>query len=196
MPQKFPSVYVVLTGVCGTGKSSVADRLSRVTGIPVADAADFHPAINRRKIATGQSLCTSDLTGWLNRMRDWLAGRAVSGTSAILTCPPMTRTERDVLREAEDVSALTGEDAASLLVIELTAPRDVLVERSANRSDHLIPVSVLDAQLGRIESLERDEYGAVVDATGEPGDVAERVLATIVRLRSDRASTRAAAAER
>ena len=186
MSSKFPPVHVVLTGVCGTGKSSVAEQLSRVTGMPVADATDFHPATTRRKLATGQDLCNADITPLLHRLRDWIADRALSGASTIVTCPPLGRERRDVLREAEDLSALSGNDATRLLFIELTTPREVLVDRLAHRTDHLVPVSVLDAQLAATEPLADDEFGAVVDATGHPEDVADAVLDTVARVRSGR----------
>lgn len=186
MSSKFPPVHVVLTGVCGTGKSSVAEQLSRTTGMAVANAENFHPATTRRKLATGQDLCSADLTPLLHRLRDWIADRALSGTSAIVTCPPLSRTSRDLLREAEDLSALSGNDATRMLFIELTAPREVLVERLAHRADHIVPVSVLDAQLAATEPLEADEFGAVVDATGDPADVAGTVLDTVARVRVNR----------
>lgn len=184
MSSKFSPVHVVLSGMNGTGRSGIAEHLSQLTGMPVADAAAFHPATSRRKIASGQVLCTADVTGQLHRMRDWIADRALSGTSAIVTCPPLSRENRDLLREAESLSELSGEDATRLLVIELSAPRDVLVERLANRPDHIVPVSVLDSQLASVEPLDDDEFGAVVDASGHPEDVADTVLDTVARLRT------------
>lgn len=162
MSSKFPSFHVVLTGVNGTGQAGVAEHLSQLTGISVADAAAFHPATTRRKIASGRSLCTADITGQLHRMRDWIADRAVSGSSTILTCPPLSRADRDVLREAEDVAALTGQDASRLMFIGLTTP-------DATGTDPLAP----------------DEFGTTVDASGHPEDVADRVLDAIARMRSD-----------
>ena len=95
-------------------------------------------------------------------MRDWIADRAVSGTSTILTCPPLSRADRDALREAEDVAALTGQDASRLMFIGLTTP-------DATGAD----------------PLAMDEFGTTVDASGHPEDVADRVLDAIARMRSD-----------
>lgn len=60
----------------------------------------------------------------------------------------------------------------------------MLVERLANRPDHIVPVSVLDSQLASVEPLDDDEFGAVVDASGHPEDVADTVLDTVARLRT------------
>lgn len=182
MLSKCPPMHVILTGVCGTQQASIADHLSALTGVPVANAEKFHPATNQRKLATGQELCTADLTPWLHRLRDWIADRTLSGTVAILTCPPLTREERDTLREAEEISALTGQDTIPLLIIQLTAPREVLVERLRQHSEHLIPLSSLDAQLATQEPLDDSEFGAIVDASGQPEDVADQVLAVILSL--------------
>lgn len=182
MLSKCLPMHVILTGVCGTQQSSIAGHLSAITGIPVADAENFHPAINQRKLATGQELCTADLTPWLHRLRDWIADRTLSGAVAILACPSLTRAERDTLREAEEFSALTGRDAIPLVIVQLTAPREVLAERLLRHSEHLIPLSSLDAQLAAQEPLDDDECGVVIDASGEPEDGAEQVLAGILSL--------------
>ena len=166
MSSKFSPVHVVLSGVNGTGRAGIAEHLSQLTGMPVADAAAFHPATSRRKIASGQVLCTADVTGQLHRMRDWIADRAVSGTSTILSCPPLSRADRDVLREAEDVAALTGQDAARVMFIGLATPE-------ATGTDPLALV------------LAPDEFGTTVDVSGHPEDVADRVLDAVARLRSD-----------
>ncbi|CAM5313281.1 carbohydrate kinase [Corynebacterium variabile] len=162
MSSKFSPVHVVLSGMNGTGRSGIAEHLSQLTGMPVADAAAFHPATSRRKIASGQVLCTADVTGQLHRMRDWIADRAVSGTSTILTCPPLSRADRDALREAEDVAVLTGQDGSRVMFIGLAAP-------DATSTDPVAP----------------DEFGTTVDASGHPEDVADRVLDAIARMRSD-----------
>ncbi len=175
MSTKTPPVHVVLTGVCGTGQTGVAEHLSRRTGMPVADADSFHPATTRRKIATGQALCAADLTGQLHRMRDWIADRAVSGTSTLIACPPLSRASRDLLREAEDVVALTGQVGIRLVFIELTVPG------SADRADRADRAEGADS--AGIEPLEADEHGTTVDASGEPGDVADLVVGAIARLR-------------
>lgn len=188
MLSKYPPLHVVLTGVCGTSTSSIASRLSELTDIPVSDADDFHPATNQRKLATGQELGTADLTPWLHRLRDWIADRAMSGASAILTCPPLTREDRDILREAEDISTFTGHEANQLLIIQLTAPRDILAERLLNDPDHLVPLSVLDTQIDALEPLAEDEFGTIVDASGPPEDVADAVLNAITSLRAEQMS--------
>lgn len=166
MSSKFSPVHVVLSGVNGTGRAGIAEHLSQLTGMPVADAAAFHPATSRRKIASGQVLCTADVASQLHRMRDWIADRAVSGTSTILTCPPLSRTDRDVLREAEDVAALTGQDGSRVMFIGLAAP-------DATGTDPVAP----------------DEFGTTVDASGHPEDVADQVLDAIARMRADRRAT-------
>lgn len=167
MSSKFPPVHVVLTGVRGTGQGGVAEHLSRLTGMPVADASSFHPATTRRKIATGQNLCTADHTGQLHRMRDWIADRAVSGASTIVACPSLSRASRDILREAEDVVALTGQVDTRLVFIELATPAG-------------------DRATGTHEPLGPDEYGTTVDASGHPEDVADHVLDAVARMRTGR----------
>ena len=49
-------MIVVLMGVSGSGKTTIGTLLAETTGTTFADADDFHPEANKRKMAEGHAL--------------------------------------------------------------------------------------------------------------------------------------------
>ncbi|MFC6712728.1 hypothetical protein [Branchiibius cervicis] len=45
--------FVMVMGVSGSGKTSIAQRLSVATGWPYVEGDDFHPAANIAKMRAG-----------------------------------------------------------------------------------------------------------------------------------------------
>src|SRR5690349_16589604 len=69
--QQEPLTLVVM-GVSGVGKSSVAAELVDATGWAFAEGDDFHPRENRDKMAAGHPLDDDDRWPWLRRLADWI----------------------------------------------------------------------------------------------------------------------------
>lgn len=163
-------LHLVIMGVSGSGKSTVAQGLADVTGFPFAEADDFHPAANKNKMASGHPLTDSDRWPWLHTLADWMIGHAEAGDSTIVTCSALKRSYRDILREAD------GVHGGRVLFILLDAPANVLADRLTRRKGHFMPVSLLDSQLSTLEGLTEAEYGLTVDATVEPEVLVNEIL--------------------
>src|SRR5690606_21684905 len=65
---------LVVMGVAGSGKSTVAGVLAERLGWPVADADDFHSPENVAKMSAGTPLTDEDRWPWLASIRDWISG--------------------------------------------------------------------------------------------------------------------------
>ena len=77
-------VYLIM-GVCGTGKTSLAQELASRLGLAVHDADDFHSAANRVKMRAGTPLDDHDRGPWLDSISAEAAGWARAG-GALLAC--------------------------------------------------------------------------------------------------------------
>lgn len=164
-----PTVTLVVMGVSGVGKSSVAAQLVAATGWAFVEGDHLHPERNRTAMAAGRPLADEDRWPWLRALAAWIGEQESGGRSAVLTCSALRRTYRDVLRDGH----------ASVRFVHLLAPAATVAARLNARSGHYMPPSLLDSQLVTLEPLQEDEPGIVVDTAADPGVVARRALSLL-----------------
>jgi gluconokinase len=75
--------------------------------------------------------------------------------------------------------------APELVFVHLSGDREVIARRMAARTDHFMPLTLLDSQLATLQPLADDEPGEVVDIDAEPDVVAERAAEAVRRLAGD-----------
>ena len=92
--------HLVVMGVAGVGKTTVAALLADRLGWAVAEADDFHPTANIVKMASGVPLDDDDRWPWLRAIRDWTTEQETAGQDSVVTCSALKRRYRDVLRQA------------------------------------------------------------------------------------------------
>lgn len=158
--------HLVVMGVSGSGKTTVAQILAERLGWPFAEADDHHPEANVAKMAAGTPLTDEDRWPWLRIMRDWLTEQATAGRSTVITCSALKVAYRDVLREAE----------GRVRFVHLAADADVIGERLETRSGHFMPPSLLPSQFGTLEPLAEHEDGVSIAVDVPPEQVADAAL--------------------
>jgi gluconokinase len=168
---------IVVMGVSGSGKTSVAAELTRRLGWEYIEGDDLHPKANVDKMASGHPLDDEDRWPWLRKIAEVIGEHEAAGTSVVITCSALKRTYRDLL----------GAGHPSVWFAHVHASREVLAERVTRRQGHYMPPSLLDSQLATLEPLADDEPGAVI-----PGDgpLAETVADLLATLRTDRPAAR------
>jgi gluconokinase len=158
-------MILVVMGVSGSGKSSLAAKLVERTGWAFAEGDDYHSEANRAKMAGGTPLTDEDRMPWLDALRGALAGWKAAGESGIMTCSALKESYRERL--------LGGVEDARL--VWLDPPRDVLRERLAARTGHYMNPVLLDSQLATLEPPVGERVLHLTSAEGA-GELAERVL--------------------
>jgi len=167
-------LHVVVMGVAGTGKSTVAQALAGELDLVLTEGDDHHPKANIEKMSSGVPLDDDDRAPWLAKLAAWTDERHAEDRSTVLTCSALRRAYRDVLREGAPESTL---------FVHLAGSKDVLSERMEER-DHFMPASLLDSQFDTLEPLEPDEDGEVVDVD-RALDVVVRDAVALVRRRAE-----------
>lgn len=157
---------LVLMGVSGVGKTSVAAELVKATGWTFAEGDDLHPQANRDKMAAGHPLDDEDRWPWLRRIAEWVGERESAGEGGIVTCSALKRSYRDLLRDGHP----------SVRFVHLDAPDDLIRERITNRTGHYMPAKLLESQLAILERLAPDEPGVTVQTDSDPANVAHTAL--------------------
>ena len=120
-PDVRPRVLVVM-GVSGSGKSSIALRLRDELGWPFQEGDELHPKENVAKMAEGIPLTDEDRGPWLDICARWIRERLEAGTGGLLTCSALRRIYRERL----------GAGLPDLYFLYLKVPEDVL--RSSARA--------------------------------------------------------------
>jgi len=158
--------HLVVMGVSGSGKTTVAKGLAARLGYEFAEGDDFHPPRNVEKMSAGIPLDDADREPWLRGLAAWVREQDARGTATVMTCSALRRRYRDVLRDAADGTCF----------VHLHVDRDRLLQRMSGRT-HFMPASLLQSQLDALEPLEPDEDGLVVEVTDQPPDrVLDEVL--------------------
>jgi gluconokinase len=158
-------MIVILMGVAGSGKSTVAHALVALTGWQFAEGDDYHSEANRKKMHAGIPLTDEDRIPWLNSLHDVLAGWHHTGVSGILTCSALKQSYRDLL-----VKELPS---GSYTFALLEAPVAVLEARMHNRPGHFMNPDLLQSQL---DTLEMPADALRIDATQTPEAAAQAIL--------------------
>lgn len=146
---------LVVMGVSGSGKSTIARRLADVLGYAFLDGDDLHPPANIVKMGAGVPLEDSDRIPWLDTIAAWMKRQLVAGRSAVVACSALKRTYRERLRQA----------APAVRFIYLDVDHDELARRMRGR-EHFMPLTLLDSQLATLEEPDSDEPALRVDANG------------------------------
>ncbi|HYN65627.1 MAG TPA: gluconokinase [Ornithinibacter sp.] len=163
-----PDVVIVM-GVSGCGKTTVARGLSSVLGREFAEGDDLHPEANVDKMRRGIPLTDEDRRPWLQAVGAWISAKEARGESAVVTCSALRRVYRDRLREGRP----------SVRFLHVTAAPDVLHGRMEHRPGHYMPPSLLASQLTTLEPLEDDEPGVTITNEGDAAQVLDRALAAL-----------------
>ncbi len=160
---------IVVMGVAGSGKSTIAAALAAHWNLPYIDADSFHSDANVAKMASGVPLTDADRWPWLAAVRQAMRAEP----EAVIACSALKRSYRDALRIAGEVRFL-----------DLVVDRDEIVRRVAGRPAHFMHAAMVDSQFETLESPGRDETDvAPVDASGEAASVVDRAEAALAVLR-------------
>lgn len=169
--------HVVVMGVSGTGKSTVARGLARLLDRPFVEGDDLHPPANVERMSAGVPLTDDDRWPWLGAVRDAMSAHAAQGTSTVVACSALRRVYRAVLREA----------LGDVRFVLLDVDPEVLHERVAHRRGHWMPASLLQSQLDTLEPLQADEDGLTLEVAGPPDRVVRDAAAALHAARASHA---------
>ncbi|KMO36579.1 hypothetical protein VQ02_15015 [Methylobacterium variabile] len=168
-----PAVVVVM-GVSGSGKTTVASLLAGRLGWEFEDGDDFHPPANVEKMQAGTPLSDEDRWPWLAAIADWIDRVRAEGRHGVVTCSALKRAYRDVL--------IGGRPDVRL--VYLKGDRELIGRRMAARHGHFMPTSLLDSQFRTLQEPEPDENPLVVSVGGTP----QAIVAEISEILTGRAA--------
>jgi gluconokinase len=158
---------LVLMGVSGCGKSTVAGLLAGRLGWDFEEGDDLHPAANVDKMATGHPLDDEDRWPWLANVAEWIGEHTDAGRPGIVTCSALKKSYRDVLR---------GE---RVVFVYLAGTREQIARRLAARHGHYMPASLLDSQFDALEPPTPEENSITVEVGASSSVESDEIMSRL-----------------
>ena len=146
-------MIVVVMGVSGSGKSTVAARLAERLGWPCQEGDALHPPENVAKMQGGTPLDDEDRLPWLHRIAARIDAWRRAGQSGIVTCSALKRRYRDIIVGAPP----------DVRLVYLAGSKAMIGQRLRARRGHFMPPALLDSQFATLEVPSQDENPIEVD---------------------------------
>ena len=159
------SIHVVVMGVAGCGKSTVAEAIPERLGYAYAEGDDFHPQANIDKMSAGIPLTDEDRWPWLQVINKWMVAREALGENTVVSSSALKRSYREVLSEN-----------VPTFFIHLSGTQELIQQRLNERKGHFMPPALLPSQFAILEPLSPDENGVEVSIEGSVDAMVERAL--------------------
>ncbi|MDB6177183.1 gluconokinase [Paracoccus sp. Z330] len=158
---------ILVMGICGTGKSTLARAIAAHLQGSFIEGDDYHPPENVAHMAAGHPLTDRMREGWLDRLAE--AVRDASAP-AVLSCSALRLAYRQRLERV----------AGPMRILFLHGTRDLIEQRMAARTDHFMPVTLIDSQLATLEPPDQDGEGAIwIDIDADPDSITRNALAAL-----------------
>ena len=163
-----PSVIVVM-GVSGSGKTTVASLLAERLDWQFAEADSFHPAANIARMRDGIPLTDEDRWPWLDAIAAWIDAARASGQRCVITCSALKRAYRERLVHGHH----------DVRFVFLKGEYGLVAQRVAARKGHYMPVALLQSQFDTLEEPGSGESPLAVSIELPPQSIVAEIVTAL-----------------
>jgi carbohydrate kinase (thermoresistant glucokinase family) len=156
---------VILAGPCGSGKSTIASKLSSMFKMPFIEGDELHSSEAVTRMANGSPLDDATRRCWLSRIKQRASATIfdLEYDKVFVSCSALKKVYRDVLRE------LKSEGSVQVVFVDLQVGREELDRRMRLRGAHYMKEDMIESQ------LEIREAAGVMEADIIPIDAEQGV---------------------
>ena len=160
-------LIILVIGVSGSGKSTIAKELAKRLQLDFLEGDDFHSAEEIAKMSSGHPLTDQDRWPWLERIHAALEAHVATKTGTVVACSGLRKVYRQRL-----VAGIPG-----ARLVYLKGSQDIIAARMHLRKNHFMPASLLDSQFAILEEPGPDENPIVVSVEGTEEDTIKDIEA-------------------
>ena len=157
---------IVVMGVSGSGKTTVASKLAGRLGWPFEEGDSLHPQANVEKMMAGHPLTDEDRAPWLDAIAAWIDARLDAHENGVITSSALKRRYREVLNRR----------GGGVVFVFLSGTKESIAERLELRPDHFMPAALLDSQFHDLEPPATDEHAVTLDVDAPADAIADEVI--------------------
>lgn len=159
------SPFIVLMGVSGCGKTTLASLLAERLGGTYLEGDDFHPPVNKEKMGAGIPLTDDDRWPWYRTLNRIARETLAAGSIPVMSCSALTRAYRDVLFE----------NIAETRLVFLEGSFDLIKGRMDERDHEYMTSTLLESQFATLETPGPGEDALAVSIEDSPRELLERI---------------------
>ena len=151
---------LIVMGVSGCGKSTMAGALSERLNLDMVDGDDLHLPESVAKMRSGIALQDSDRWPWLDRIAAYLSQDTEQDPARgrVVACSALRRIYRDRIRQ----------QAGDVCFVFLDGDFDLIQNRLQQRVGHYMQPGLLDSQFRTLEKPQADETDVIRLPITEP----------------------------
>ena len=162
---------LVVMGVSGSGKSTIAERLAARLGWRCEDGDKYHPAANVAKMSAGHPLTDEDRWPWLQAIADEIDRTCKQGERAVVACSALKRAYRDVLVHGR----------SDVRIVFLNGTQELIAGRLAARKGHFMPPGLLTSQFKTLEPPQPTERPITVSIDAPVEAIVDAIIRQLNR---------------
>lgn len=160
---------IIVMGVCGCGKTTVASQIAQRLNVKFIDGDDLHPKANIIKMAKGEPLDDLDRAPWLERIRDAAYSIETKGEVGVIVCSALKRSYRDLIRDGNQ----------NVYFVHLEGDKALIMARMRQRKGHFMKENMVTSQFNTLEDPRAESKVMVVDIEGSQEQVISRAMAAL-----------------
>lgn len=154
-------MIILVMGVSGSGKSTIAKLLADSLHWEFQDADDFHSPENIEKMRQGIPLDDTDRIPWLQEIRNAIAQWLQENKNVVLACSALKASYRHFL-------VLDS----SIKIVYLQGSFDIIQKRLKERQNHFMSEKLLKSQF---DALEEPDDAICVDVSQPSTDIVQTI---------------------